>query len=268
MSNIIKKLANLNAYVNANPFSILYSKFWNLETDMSDFFAFRLDEYETVFIAENNLSLLLGRHVECTHEFNFFDASGVSCGVYRVISDEFHHRLNINIKMTNGAKIGGFVHHVSYSKKILDQNKDLLSDVSFQHRGYTGFRKTKEFGYSYVHGNFGAMYFNKRRQIKSLAKLRAKHVYTPQFTIKKDYKYDLIFSNPFSKKTCIKFILTEGNSKKILEEVCINSGATYKLTLREANINGDCNISWETSLPVGRCVVFEYNEKYFDVFHS
>ena len=60
MNNKISKLLNYNHYINANPFSILNFKFKNLKSDISDFFVFRLDGYETVFVAENNLSLLVG----------------------------------------------------------------------------------------------------------------------------------------------------------------------------------------------------------------
>ncbi len=268
MNNIVKKLVNFNTYVNANPFSILHSKFWNLDTDVSDFFVFRLDGYEAVFIAENNLALLLGKHIECAHEFNFFDARGVLCSTFNVDSSKFHHRLKINKKVTNGVKMGGFVHHVHYSDEILNQYEKLLSEVSFQHRGYSGFRKNPKNGFSYVHGNFGGMYIDKQQNIQSLSRLRGKHVYTPQFTIKPNYSYDFFFSNPINRKICIKFLLIDGHSTKPLKKICLDSHATYKFTLHDFNIKNDCNISWETNLPVGRCVVFEYNEKYFDVFHS
>ena len=76
----------------------------------------------------------------------------------------------------------------------------------------------------------------------------------------------LLFSIIFS-RLGIKFLLTDGNSIKIKEE-CLDSHAVYKFTLNESSVKNDCNISWETNLPIGRCVVFEYSDKYFDVFHS
>jgi|APSaa5957512535_1039671.scaffolds.fasta_scaffold13368_4 hypothetical protein len=268
MNNIIKKLANFNAYVNANPFSIIYSKFSNIKTEVSDFFAFRLDGYETIFVAENSLALLLGKHVDCIHVFHFFDVNGAPCGLFKAGNDKFHHRLKINKKITNNVVMGSFVHHVQYEDNILKQCKALLADISFQHRGYTGFRKEKDFGYSYVHGNFGAVYFDKSQKIKSLARLRSRHVYVPQFIIKPSHEYELIFSNPTNKKTCLEIFLINDIETKSLKNICLNPHATYKFTLQDLDIKSDYNISWETSFPIGRCVVFEYHEKYFDVFHS
>ncbi len=63
MNNLIKKTLNFRSYINANPFSLIYTAFRKLETDVSDFFVFRLDEYETIFIAENNLALMLGQPI-------------------------------------------------------------------------------------------------------------------------------------------------------------------------------------------------------------
>ncbi len=174
----------------------------------------------------------------------------------------------INNEITGSVKFGSFTHHVEYTSETLKQYDELLTDISFQHRGYTGFRKNLDSGFSYVHGNFGGMYVGSHQSIKSLARLRGKHTYTPQFTIKPNYNYDLIFYNPTSKDTCIKFFLTDVNSTKMLKEECLGPHANYKFTLNDYSINNDCNISWETNLPLGRCLVFEYNEKHFDVFHS
>ncbi len=268
MNNLIKKIVNLKHYIDANPFSIVHAKFGKLDVDVSDFFVFRLEEYETIFIAENNLALLVGQPLECKHTFHFFDGSGNPCGIFETHSQHFHYKFSISDEITGGVKLGSFTHHVQYADEIISQYDELLTDISFQHRGYTGFRKTLEGGFSYVHGNFGAMYVNRFQNTRSLARLRGKHTYMPQFIIKPNYSYDLIFSNPTSRNTCIKFLLTDGNSTKVLKEECLDPHAIYKFTLNESNILNDCNISWETSLPVGRCVVFEYNERYFDVFHS
>jgi hypothetical protein len=268
MNNLIKTVVNFKNRINANPFSIVHAKFGNLEADISDFFTFRLDGYETIFIAENNLALLTGRIMNCRHIFHFFDKNGNLCSIYKVESEELHYKLSIKDKMTGSTEFGGFTHHIQYDDETLKQHKALLADISFQHRGYSGFRKNLTNGFSYVHGNFGGMYIDKQQNIQSLARLRGRHVYTPQFTIKPNHSYDLIFSNPMNKKICIKFLLIDSHSTKPLKKICLDSHATYKFTLHELDIKNDCNISWVTNLPVGRCVVFEYREKYFDVFHS
>jgi len=233
MNNLIKTVVNFKNRINANPFSIVHAKFGNLEADISDFFTFRLDGYETIFIAENNLALLTGRIMNCRHIFHFFDKNGNPCSIYKVESEELHYKLSIKDKMTGSTEFGGFTHHIQYDDETLKQHKALLADISFQHRGYSGFRKNLTNGFSYVHGNFGGMYIDKQQNIQSLA-----------------------------------FLLIDSHSTKPLKKICLDSHATYKFTLHELDIKNDCNISWETNLPVGRCVVFEYSEKYFDVFHS
>lgn len=267
MNKLINKLVNFREYLNANPFSIYHSKFGRFKSDVSDFFAFRLDDYETVFVAENNLALLLSEPVECEHIFHFFNTDGEACGLHRVNSNKFHYSLNIDTGMTNGVEIGGFVHHVRYSSSLTTKHAILLSDISFQHRGYTGFRKNSASNFSFSHGNFGAVYLDNGK-VKSLARLRGKHVYTPQFTIKPEYSYDLIFSNPTDKQTCISFLLQNEDSIKVIDDRCIHSHATHMLTIQKGDVLQESNIAWETDLPVGRCTVFEYNEEYFDVFHS
>jgi len=268
MSNLIKKIINLKGQINASPFSIFHAKFIKLEADVSDFFTFRLDKYETVFIAENSLGLLTAKVVSCRHFFHFFDGDGKFLNVHEIESDELHYKLFIDIKMTAGVEFGGFTHHVQYSDELLQKYKALLNNLVFQHRGYSGFRKKSENGFSYMHGNFGGLYIDKKQNIQSLARSRGKHTYTPQFIIKSDYSYDLIFSNPVDKYICIKFILIDGDTTQMLEEVCLNAYATHKLVLDGSIIKDSCNIAWETSLPVGRCAVFEYNNGSFDVFHS
>lgn len=268
MKNLFRKLFKFNSYLNRSPFSLINSKFNKIDYDVSDFFAFRLDGYETVFIAENNLALLSGQHIKCTHLFHFFDLEGNSCGVVEAEDDKFSYRLEINESITNGREVGGFTHHVKYPDAMLEKYSGLLSDISFQHRGYTGFRRSKDFGYSYMHGNFGGLYFDKHNRLKSLARLRGKHIYTPQLIIKSDYSYDFLFSNPTNRSVSIKFFLINNNSLENIEEALLPPYATHKTTLSDSRIPNDCNISWETNFPIGRCVIFEYNSDYFDVFHS
>ena len=268
MRNLFRKLVNFKSLLNASPFSLINSKFIKAGEDVSDFFAFRLDGFETIFVAENNLALLIGRHIEFTHLFNFFSVDGVPCGSIVVEDDKFSYRLEINESITNGREVGGFTHHIEYPDMVLDKYSELLSDISFQHRGYTGFRRSKDFGYSYMHGNFGGLYYDKKNRLKSLARLRDKHIYTPQLVIKSDYSYDFLFSNPTNQSVTIKFFVINRNSSKAVEKALLMPYSTYKMTLSSSSISNDCNISWETNFPIGRCIIFEYNSDFFDVFHS
>jgi hypothetical protein len=261
----LKKIFHFQDYLNAYPFSILHSKFWSFNIDVSDFFSFRLDGYETIFIAENSLALLIAQPISCHHIFHFFDTNGTSCGIYEVDSKDFHYKLVVDQCITNGVIIGGFTHNISYSKNIQTKYKDLLKKSYFQHRGYTGYKKIGKSIYSYVHGNFGGMYFNDSHNIKSLARLRKRHIYTPQFSVKPDCDYDFIFSNPTNKNTRIRFLLIDGRHVKILDTRYLSPYSTNKFTFCKLSKKNDCNVAWEVDPPIGRCVVFENNS---DVFHS
>lgn len=268
MKYVLRKLINFNNLLNASPYSLFKTKFSKLNHDVSDFFTYRLDGYETVFIAENNLALLVGQHIKCTHFFNFFDKGGIPNGIFKFEDDKFSYKFEISKVFTNGSELGSFTHHTKYPELILQKYSKLLSEISFQHRGYTGYRKSSDFGFSYMHGNFGGLYFDKKNQIKSLARLRGAHIYTPQLIIKHDYSYDFLFSNPTNSIVNIKFYLVNNNSLENIDEAVLPPYSTYKTTLNSIDISNDCNISWETNFPIGRCIIFEYNADYFDVFHS
>lgn len=266
MKKLINKIVNFNN--NSRPHSFIFTKVQKINSDISDLFTFILDDYETIFIAENNLALMLASPVECIHIFHFFDNNGVLISFHESKSTRFHFKLSITEKITSGLKFGSFTHHVKYSNAITNQHNKLLHNISFQHRGYTGYRKDLDSGYSYVHGNFGGIYITKNKKIKSLARNRVRHTYIPQLIIKPCYKYDFIFLNPTTKKLNIKFFLIEKNNVKILKEKSLVPYASFKFTIDFPELELESNISWETNLPIARCIVFEHIDKYFDVFHS
>jgi hypothetical protein len=266
--NLLNKVYKFNSLLNASPYSLLKTKFNKLDYDISDLFIFRLDQFETIFIAENNLALLLGKHIKCNHIFNFFDLKGQPCGLVKVEDRKYSFKLSIDKETTNGEEFGSFTHHTEYPKKILEKYSKLLLDISFHHRGYSGYRRSEVFGYSYVHGNFGGLYLDNHNRLRSLARLRRNHIYTPQLIIKSDFSYDFLFANPTNKNVNIKFFLIKDESSKLINEATLLPWATHRTSLGDSIIEKNCNISWETSFPIGRCIIFEYNSNFFDVFHS
>ena len=139
--------------------------------NVSDYFLFRCDDFETLFIAENNLALVLAKPILCKHKFYFYNKQGDQCGFYETTNENFHFNLKINKEIVGDELIGSFIHQTEY----LDSNINiLLSSIPnfpyFQHRGYTGYRKkdTDDNLFSFMHGNFGAMYI-KENKLKSLA---------------------------------------------------------------------------------------------------
>ena len=239
--------------------------------NLSDFFLFRCDDFETVFIAENNLAILTTNPVECKHVFYFFGISGSNCGRFEVNSDSFHYQLKIDSEMTNGETIGGFIHQTEYSSEFLEKIPSIDSkQLIFQHRGYTGFRRKESSSscFSFLHGNFGGMYIRKGKLL-SISRQRSEHYYTPQIIIKIDKFYELFFLNPTSKMLIISIILVDKyNQSRTIGNSKVSPFGSYKFELNTFSESQIQNISWKTNLPVGRAIVFENNGVLFDVFHS
>jgi len=241
------------------------------QLNVSDFFLFRCDNFDTVFIAENNLAIFTSDPVECKHVFYFFSISGSNCGRFEVNSDSFHYQLKIDSEMTGGETIGGFIHQTAYPNEFLEKIPVIDSkQLIFQHRGYTGFRRKESSSscFSFLHGNFGGMYIHKGK-LHSMSRQRSEHFYTPQIIIKNDKFYELFFLNPTSKMLIISiFLIDKFNQTRTIGNSKISPFGSYKFELNTFSESEIQNISWKTNLPIGRAIVFENNDVLFDVFHS
>lgn len=241
------------------------------QLNLSDFFLFRCDTFDTIFIAENSLALLTSNPIACKHKFYFYDQFGSSCGQYEVINDSFHYKLSINIEMTGNNSIGGFIHQTEYSREILDQTDDInLKKLNFHHRGYSGFKRNDNDSNppSFVHGNFGGMYINKGI-LTSISRQRSTHHYSPQIVIKNNRIYEFVFLNPTNRKLRVSiFLINKFNTSQEICKSSINPFGSFIFELDTFAQNEISNISWITNLPIGRAIVFENNEDLFDVFHS
>jgi len=259
----------ISHFNSSNPYTPFYFKFSGL--NVSDFFLFRCDSYETVFVAENNLALLLAIPVKCTHVFHFFDVDGQRCGYFENCNDEFHYSITISEELVGGQPFGGFIHQTVYTSDVLEKYESVINGVTFQHRGYTGYRKSKSQSpvYSFVHGNFGGIYEDRRKVIRSLARQTCSHFYTPQFAIRPENKYELYFLNPTKKRMLVTLkVINSFNSMVNFFECDLNAFSSYYLVLEGLPEEGLCNVTWESKLPVFRCIVFDHFKSTFDVFHS
>lgn len=270
--NLIRKfLKNYPPFNYSSPYTPLWK--YKANRSISDFFLFRLDDYETVFIAENSLALLSAETVMCKHHFIFFNAIGVRCGEFIVNSDDIHYQLNITKEMVNNELFGGFIHQTHYQNSVLLKHKLIIGNLTIQHRGYTGYRKVIDIStidnvFSFCHGNFGGMYL-KAGKIKSLAKLRATHIYTPQVIFYPEQVYELAFLNPINKKITVKILITqEDKVKNILQVVNIEPFGSVIIKVEKNIYNTQYNLSWQTRLPIGRSIIFSHQKQGFDVFHS
>jgi hypothetical protein len=263
-----KLIANFYPFNKSSPYTQLMPNIEKL--NVSDFFLFRLGDYDTVFIAENNLALLIASPARCKHRFYFFDLDGCACGSFEVESELFHYTLNINKAMTGGKLTGGFIHQIEYSDNLLKNLLDDPKEIVFQHRGYSGYKAAQDRSsiFSFVHGNFGTMYHSNSK-IFSLSRQRVKHCYTPQIAIRNERLYEFFFLNSTSKKLIISVIhIDKDNQAKIDRKIIIKPFGSYKYELDTFNNMEVLNISWQSALPVGRAVIFENNGVLFDVFHS
>lgn len=239
--------------------------------NVSDYFLFRCDEYETVFIAENNLAITLAEPIKCTHVFTFYDSGGVMFRRYEVVDSDYHYSLNIDHEIAGVHSMGGFIHQTYYEKENIEKlNCISEKKLNFQHRGYTGFRNKKlnNVMYSFVHGNFGALYINKNGEMESLARHTKEHSYTPQCIINPNNSYEFYFLNPVNKDMKITVIIKDVHDNKIVSEDTIKAFSPYRFEINRGAVDAVSNITWTSKLPICRAIVFEKSEDGFDVFHS
>jgi len=269
MIKFFRKLYTLKDKLKFSPFSVYESLPKIHKKEVSDLFIFKLNDYETQFVAENSLALLISDNALCCHHLIFFDTKGQLICDYKVFTESFHEKINLNkIPELKGHSQGSFAHFTKYSKKVKERYSTYLKNISFQHRGYTGFRKSNFPGFSYVHGNFGGLYVNKKLKVSSISRTRGKFIYTPQIKFQHNHIYELYFLNPNKKPIQIKLYKIvlknhENFATLNLGPMCLSS---YSLGID--NQHSDYNICWETNMPVGRSIVFEEHNDSFNVLHS
>lgn len=272
MKNIFKKLmpkyvkdylvSNVRPFNNSNPYAQLKKR----KVCLSDAFIYRGGEYETVFIMENNAAMLLSQKLKVRHELIFFDESGAIFKTLEVQSEDFYLRVNLSEHLESQIKVCTFIHQLQYEDEAIAKLNAIGNDIVMHCRGYTGYRikKSEKSIYSYVHGNFGAMY--KDVVIKSLARQRVEHSYTPQFSFESGYHYELFFHNPTEDALELKIIEKGHLIKKV---------QLKKFSFYEHNFSPDKDscLEWRMKLPIGRAIIFEHKKTgqgscAFDVFHS
>jgi len=267
MKKFLYKIKNLKELVRHYPFDVFQTKILKRKLSICDFFLFRNDNFDCKFIAENNLSLLTGENIQCTHNFTFFDNLGKICSQKVFKSSNYKIDIQIDKEMTNHIGYGSFTHHVSYAREDL-LRFIYLKKLSFQNRGYTGYKYKKQSGYSFVHGNFGGLYIDRLKNIKSLSRKRPTHFYTPQFSIKSGFSYDLFFSNPTKKPIRISIYKITEQGKFCIGSLVIEGFGTDVFKIDDLEVKQSFNVSWSSHFPVGRAIIFKHKENHFDVLHT
>lgn len=238
-----------------------------LGTSVSDYFLHRGGEFDTLFVAENNLAMLFAEPVDVVHKLYFYNSLGEEVEVITKKSSNFNEHIHLNAELSDGSLDLAFYHQLQYGQAEMERAFQLVPSLVLGCRGYTGYRKrsTPNEPYTFVHGNFGGMFRNGSTQ--SISAQRASHVYTPQFRFESGYRYDFFFHNPTNRPA--KFSLYKNGNEEIDSFVIRGRG------FRGATVDcsEDALISWKSKFPLGRAIVFEFpvdteQRSGFDVFHS
>ena len=244
----------------------LYSKIFPGDS-YSDFFIYVPKYFLNTFKTENNFSLLLREKIEVFHKFVFYGEDGnklkdISFKSSKHFSSFDLPRFQIEQK------------YLSFTHQVLPVNHDIKirdilgtnSLVSFQHRGYTIFKKKIDSLGSTVHGNFGMI--NPHNLNKSSCKQRNKtFCYTPCYEFESSSDYDLVLNNPTNKTLFIKINFAKKHPNIENNEIIINSMGTKFFKL--SGYRG--MISFISKMPICRPLIFKnpnLESNNFDVFHS
>ena len=233
----------------------------------SDFFFYSPLFYLNTFRAENTIALLLKKPFEVRHEFIFYSQNGKEFKKLYYDSSDFIISYDFPILQT-ADKYLSFTHEIIPLEKEF-KIKDIVGNnklVSFQHRGYTIFKKQKNSIGSVVHGNFGVICPTNIK--KSAAKQRQiEFSYTPAYEFNYHSNYEILFNNPTNKDLKIDLKFRNLNCDYNDTSLKISKMGTSYFSL--SNYNGQ--VSFNSRLPICRPLIFRNIEKEksnFDVLHS
>jgi hypothetical protein len=225
---------------------------------VSDFFLYRNDNYRSCYILENPFALLKAEHIEIEATLIFFDKLGNKCFVRDLKFSSFDKAIDFSKFSNNLDDFGAFFIDIR-------KRKDKENFVP-NFRGYAGYRKKNSEFYSYVHGNFGAVY-RKNNKIKSFGKIaKSNFFYTPQIELKTNQEFFIL--NSYESPIELKFNLNKSSKLTELEKIVLPSFGTAKFSICTSNFVKGSLPNFEGASPVLRPLVFESYENTFDVFHT
>ena len=234
-----------------NPIFIDTSKI-NHNSIVSDSFAWRTDcNFSTIFKFSDIVKIFLG--IDNTEaELIFYDLKNKKIKQIYLNKLEISNSIIIDKKLLDGYEGYGHFYVFFKNQNLIEKEKTILSN-----RCYLGFKK-ENINESYVHGNTYAYsksfdykndYFN---FVNTSIRKNQKYIIQNQFS---DFDYtELFFSNPTNKK--INF---DVDKKKY------NLGKYESLIVEIKNIDV---IKILSNCYYLRPIVFNYKDKYFDVYHG
>lgn len=256
MKLLIKKIANQNIFIFLRNFigfrpvifSPSYKKFKTVS--VSDAFTWRTDNgYKTKFKYTDILGLF-SKLEESSVELFFFTKDNELIKKIVINRLDYSNELLIDKEFLNGIEGYGSFSIFHHSKARLED------ELTIANRCYVGF-SINDSPNSFVHGNahvnfksLNGNFYGSGMVLKSLFK----NTYRIQNSFTGFQKSELFFVNPSSNK--VKFSI--GQKKYSLEKGCSVL----------VDVSGLNNVSIRSRCLFLRPTVFNYNNNYFDVYHS
>ena len=254
LNKLIEKkiFRSLRVLINYKPKPIEIYKI-NKSQSISDAFIWRTDNnFETIFRFTNILKFFY--KTESSFYLSFYDRRHTNIKNMKIDNLNNKNELKINKALLNGIEdYGTFYIFHKPNKPFKTQNNIILSN-----RCYVGFSKNNCIP-SFVHGNtlVKSMDFNSNKTESDYVKISP--FYNQNYFIQNDFSFfdrtEICICNPTSKKIIfyvnkIKYELNGWNS------IIINLERNQKLI----NIKSKCMFL--------RPIIFNFKDKYFDVYHA
>lgn len=262
MKNILSKTKSRIHNILFRPHAI-YRPIKNDENivSVSNYFFYRNDDFKTLHILENPAFIHNCAETEVVIRLTFHDRYGKVC----------HHkdyRFSSREKLIDFSDFKASLDEYGGFWLSLIENKN--SNLPFIHhfRGYTGYSRssTDPKFYSYVHGNFGAL-FLKNEKTHSLTRRSTKNFYyTPQVEIGR--QQDFFFVNPYEVAMETTMMINSANGSQKVGELKLPPFGAGVLSAPKGKWPGT-TATFACKSPVNRPIVFEYyDNQAFDVLHT
>ena len=231
-------------------------------SSISDFFYYDVENFNTSFSLDNNLSILAAKKFFIDVDLFIFDKVGNLCLRKNFIFNDFYKDITFDQFSNDIDQYGGF---------FFNLKSDHQDIVKF--RGYSHYFCKENQTKSSVHGNFGALSYNKvTKSVISLATRSKKFFYySPQTLIAENQKF--IFLNHFNIEVEIDFctLNRQGNLFTIDTLKIPPMGTSFFDTnkyIKKSTILKNSIPTFKSKSPHLRPLIFETYLSSFDIHHS
>ena len=111
LPNVLYKLCGHLININFRYYSFSYN---DTSTCVSDLFLYRKGEFQTHFIAENRLGIIMDQEITCHHTITCFDRNGKVVGVLNTSKSDIHTHISLSEINQGLDEYGGFIHTTRY----------------------------------------------------------------------------------------------------------------------------------------------------------